>query len=111
VACPATHPRTDTEYERHRPEETVLFKTLQAHWRTFISELETGADPPVLPAFVLSEVEAFLRCGILAHGLVLAKFATAAGVDPSRSPAAAAVFAPAALDGACATSRRTSWTA
>jgi hypothetical protein len=27
----------------------------------------------VLPAFVVAEVEAFLRCGILAHGLVLAK--------------------------------------
>jgi Transposase zinc-binding domain/Putative transposase len=31
------------------------------------------ADPPALPAFVVAEVEAFLRCGILAHGLVLAR--------------------------------------
>ena len=35
--------------------------------------LTHSADPPVLPAFVVSEVEAFLKCGILAHGLVLAK--------------------------------------
>jgi hypothetical protein len=60
-------------YERHRPEETVLFKVLQAHWKTFLAELESGADPPVLPAFVICEVEAFFRCGILARGLVLAK--------------------------------------
>jgi hypothetical protein len=60
-------------YERHRPEETVLFKVLQGHWKTFLAELESGTDPPVLPAFVVSEVEAFLRCGLLAHGLVLAK--------------------------------------
>ena len=28
---------------------------------------------PLLPAFVVAEVEAFLRCGILSHGLILAK--------------------------------------
>jgi hypothetical protein len=60
-------------YARHRPEETVLYSALQAHWKTFISELEAAAEPPVLPAFVISEVEAFLRCGILAQGLILAK--------------------------------------
>ena len=38
------------DYERHRPEETVLYSTLQAHWKTFISELEAVAEPPVLPA-------------------------------------------------------------
>ena len=60
-------------YERHRPEETVLYSALQAHWKTFVSELEAVADPPVLPAFVVAEVEAFLRCGILSQGLILAK--------------------------------------
>jgi Putative transposase/Transposase zinc-binding domain len=51
----------------------VLYKTLQGHWRTFISDIEAGGEPSGLPAFVVSEVEAFLRCGILAHGLILAK--------------------------------------
>ncbi len=27
-------------YERHRPEETVLYKVLQDHWLTFLSELK-----------------------------------------------------------------------
>jgi hypothetical protein len=56
--------------ERHRPEETVLYTALQAHWKTFVSELEAVAEPPVLPAFVVGEVEAFLRCGILSQGLL-----------------------------------------
>jgi len=51
----------------------VLYKTVQEHWRTFLAEIESAADPPVLPAFVVAEVEAFLRCGILAHGFILAK--------------------------------------
>jgi len=33
-------------YERHRPEESVLFKVQRAHWKTFLAELESGADPP-----------------------------------------------------------------
>ena len=60
-------------YERHRPEETLLWKTIQEHWTTFLRDLEAGADAPVLPRFVTAELEAFLRCGILAHGFVLVK--------------------------------------
>lgn len=74
----AAHPeRVDQARERHRPEETLLCNTLQAHWRTFLAELNSsdhcGGDSSALPAFVVAEVEAFLRCGILAHGFVLAR--------------------------------------
>jgi hypothetical protein len=55
-----SHTGGSRSHERHRPEETVLYKTVQAHWRTFLSELESAADPPVLPAFVIAKVEAFL---------------------------------------------------
>ena len=49
---------------------------MQAHWKTFLNDLEApGPDAGALPAFVVSEVEAFLKCGILAHGLVLVKCA------------------------------------
>ena len=51
----------------------MLYKVLQDHWLTFLSELECTAEPPFLPAFVMTEAEAFLRCGIFAHGLILAK--------------------------------------
>jgi hypothetical protein len=60
-AC--ARPSAAAGYERHRPEETVLYSALQAHWKTSVSELEVVAEPPVLPAFVISEVEAFLRSG------------------------------------------------
>ena len=51
----------------------MLYRVLQAHWRTFLADLEAAADSPPLPAFVVAEVEAFLRCGVLAHGLILVK--------------------------------------
>ena len=38
-----------------------LYKTLQAHWRSFLADLESDGDSSALPAFVVSEVEAFLR--------------------------------------------------
>ncbi|MDP1901156.1 MAG: transposase zinc-binding domain-containing protein [Rubrivivax sp.] len=58
-------------YERHRPEQTALYRLVQQHAATFIAETETeaaaGAD---LPQFVKDEFDAFLDCGILAHGFL-----------------------------------------
>ena len=51
----------------------MLYVTLQEHWKTFLADLEAIAESPPLPAFVVAEVEAFLRCGILTHGFVLAR--------------------------------------
>ena len=54
-------------YERRRPEDTVLYQLVQEHLETFLAqvEAETGS---ALPAFVQAEFDAFLQCGILAHG-------------------------------------------
>ncbi|MGH8656561.1 MAG: hypothetical protein ACREYE_32195 [Gammaproteobacteria bacterium] len=54
-------------YERRRPEETVLYQLVQEHLGTFLAqvEAETGVD---LPDFIKAEFDAFLECGILAHG-------------------------------------------
>jgi hypothetical protein len=55
-------------YERHRPEETILFKVLQAHWKTFLNDLEAaGPDAPALPAFVVSEL-AWGQAGVPSGG-------------------------------------------
>ena len=56
-------------YERHRPEQTTLYRLVQQHAASFIAETEaaTGAD---LPQFVKDEFDAFLECGILAHGFL-----------------------------------------
>ena len=52
-------------YRRRRPEQTVLYSTVQKHWETFRQRAEaTGA----LRGFVVNEFEQYLRCGILAHG-------------------------------------------
>jgi hypothetical protein len=61
-------------YHRHRPEQTVLFRAVQEHWRSFVEQLESEwAGPGGLPHFVSEEIEAFLRCGLPAHGLIVAR--------------------------------------
>ncbi len=56
-------------YERHRPEQTTLYRLVQQHAATFFAQAEetTGGD---LPQFVKDEFDAFLECGILAHGFL-----------------------------------------
>ena len=48
--------------ERHRPEQTTLYRLVQQHAATFIAQAEdaAGAD---LPQFVKDEFDAFLECG------------------------------------------------
>ena len=60
---------TATPYERRRPEETTLYQVVQDRVETFFApvEQETVAG---LPQFFKDEFEAFLECGILAHGTV-----------------------------------------
>ena len=37
----------------------MLYRVLQAHWKTFLADMEAAADPAALPAFVVSDMEAF----------------------------------------------------
>ena len=57
------------QYERHRPEEAVLYKIIQENLASFPENFtaETGSH---LPDFVVKEFEEYLRCGILAHGFL-----------------------------------------
>jgi hypothetical protein len=55
-------------YERRRPETTVLHRVVATHWPAFVEHVE--AQGRALPAFVVREVEAYLKCGILEHGLL-----------------------------------------
>lgn len=61
----AAAPRSDG-YERRQPEQTLLYQVVARDWPSFCerAELEGG-----LPKFVVDEFEAYLRCGILEHGL------------------------------------------
>lgn len=60
-------------YERHRPEETTLYKLVQENWLTFQQQVESDMGY-ALPDFVVKEFESFLQCeklaGILAHGFL-----------------------------------------
>ncbi|QBQ56289.1 hypothetical protein E3U44_18640 [Nitrosococcus wardiae] len=56
-------------YERHRPEETVLYKLVQENVETFFAQVETETGSG-LPDFVKEEFDAFLECGILAYGFL-----------------------------------------
>jgi hypothetical protein len=62
--CSATSRRD--AYERRRPDETLLYQLIEEHWPTFLERAEQSGG---LPDFVVKEFEAYLRCGILEHGL------------------------------------------
>jgi hypothetical protein len=57
-------------YQRRQPEQTVLYRTIAEHLPTFLAR--TAGDDGIggWPAFVRREFEAYLRCGILAHGVL-----------------------------------------
>lgn len=54
------------EYERHKPEQSLLYQTIQHYWPSFVANCEAQNQP--VPAFVKREFEAYLRCGILDYG-------------------------------------------
>ena len=54
------------EYERHKPEQSLLYQTIQRYWPSFVAHCEAQSQP--VPAFVKREFEAYLRCGILDYG-------------------------------------------
>lgn len=64
MAEPATTPR----YERHRPEQTLLYQLVETHYPDFCAQLD--AQGRRLPAYVRQEFEDFLRCGRLEHGFL-----------------------------------------
>ena len=56
-------------YERHRPEQTTLYRLVQQHAETFFADVEAAAGAS-LPSFIKDEFDVFLECGILAHGFL-----------------------------------------
>ncbi|MEI6721851.1 MAG: transposase zinc-binding domain-containing protein [Betaproteobacteria bacterium] len=70
-------PAHTVHYERRRPEETILHCLVREHLETFLAQVQarTGTG---LPEFVKDEFEAFLECGILAHGFLRVRCADCA---------------------------------
>ncbi|PRQ07941.1 hypothetical protein ENSA7_23800 [Enhygromyxa salina] len=61
----STTPRRDS-YQRRRPDETLLYQLIEEHWPTFLEPADKSGG---LPDFIVEEFEAYLRCGMLEHGL------------------------------------------
>ena len=64
VACPRAI------YQRRQPEQTVLYRTIAAHLPAFLVRTAGEDRTGGWPGFVRREFEAYLKCGILAHGLL-----------------------------------------
>jgi len=62
-------PAHTVRYERRRPEETILHCLVREHLETFLARVEARTGTGV-PGFVKAEFEAFLECGVLAHGFL-----------------------------------------
>ena len=63
------HGGNAVHYERRRPEDTVLYRLIQEHAESFFAQVEVKSGAG-LPEFVKEEFDAFLECGLLAHGFL-----------------------------------------
>ena len=70
-------PARTVQYGRRRPEQTLLHRLVREHLETFLPQVEARAGTG-LPEFVKDEFEAFLECGILAHGFLRVRCAECA---------------------------------
>ena len=55
-------------YERHRPEQTLLYKLVEKHYPALVEQLD--AQGKSLPLHVHQEFDAYLKCGRLEHGFL-----------------------------------------
>ena len=55
-------------YVRRRPENTLLYRLVEQHYRAF--EARLAAEGGALPRYVAREFEDFLACGRLEHGFL-----------------------------------------
>ncbi len=56
------------DYQRHRPEQTLLHEVIREHLEGFITGSRERAAP--VARFVERELRAYLECGVLAHGFL-----------------------------------------
>ncbi len=55
-------------YERHRPEQTLLYQLVNEYYPQFIEQLTLQGK--TLPNHVQQEFDAYLKCGRLEHGFL-----------------------------------------
>jgi len=64
----ATRYRGAGRYQRHRPEQTLLYQIIEQHYPAFAEQL--AAQGKALPGYVQREFEDYLKCGRLEHGFL-----------------------------------------
>ena len=68
AARTATRDEDAGRYQRHRPEQTLLYRIVEAYYPAFAAHLaEQGRE---LPGYVQREFEDYLKCGRLEHGFL-----------------------------------------
>jgi len=60
--------RSAARYQRHRPEQTLLYQLVEQHYPVFIDCMAGQGWP--LPGYVQREFEDYLKCGRLEHGFL-----------------------------------------
>ena len=55
-------------YQRHQPEQTLLYQIIEQHYPVFTAHLADQGT--VLPGYVQREFEDYLKCGRLEHGFL-----------------------------------------
>jgi len=68
AAGSADQDRDGACYQRHRPEQSLVYRIVEEHFPQFV-ELMTRQDRP-LPDYVQREFEDYLRCARLEHGFL-----------------------------------------
>ncbi|MCU7816237.1 MAG: transposase zinc-binding domain-containing protein, partial [Candidatus Thiodiazotropha sp. (ex Rostrolucina anterorostrata)] len=64
----ATRDEDAGRYQRHRPEQTLLYRIVDEYYPAFTAHLsEQGRE---LPGYVQREFEDYLQCGCLEHGFL-----------------------------------------
>lgn len=61
-------PTNQPRYQRHQPEQTLLYQLVQEHYPAF--QEHQAAEGRSLPDYVQQEFADFLQCGRLEHGFL-----------------------------------------
>lgn len=68
AARTATRDRDAGRYQRHRPEQTLLYRIVEQHYPVCVGHMAAQGRP--LPDYVQREFEDYLKCGRLEHGFL-----------------------------------------
>ena len=57
-------------YQSRDPSSTILYQVVAEYLETFLASIDADPTAKGLPSYVRDEFQAYLKCGILAHGFL-----------------------------------------